>query len=158
MTANLRRLDYTSPLWSLLLPASGTAAAQERGFATPESAGAAAVGTAGHMLQTLLALVLVLALVLLIAWFSRRLRSAPRNGVPALEVLAQATLGAKERAVLVKVGDALVLLGVAPGCVRPLHVLSTEQAAAVATTRPTIVPGVAIPNFADLLRRSLGVQ
>ncbi|EQD42713.1 Flagellar biosynthesis protein, FliO, partial [mine drainage metagenome] len=45
----------------------------------------------------------------------------PRPG--ALEILASMPLGAKERAVLVKVGDAQILLGVAPGQVNTLHVL-----------------------------------
>jgi flagellar protein FliO/FliZ len=124
-------------------------------FAAPEAAGAAATGTAGHMLQMTLALLLVLALVFGLAWFSRRMRAAVRPGGHSIEVLAQAALGTKERAVLVKVGSAQILLGVAAGNVRTLHLLSASE---MMTSGPQATENAAPAalNFADLLRRSLG--
>jgi flagellar protein FliO/FliZ len=138
------------------LAASATARSQPAHmFAAPEVAGAAATGTAGHMLQMTLALLLVLALVFGLAWFSRRMRAAVRPGGHSIEVLAQAALGTKERAVLVKVGAAQILLGVAPGSVRTLHLLS---AAEMITSGPQVAENAvpALPTFADMLRRSLG--
>ena len=59
--------------------------------------------TAG-LLQTTLGLMLVLALIIGIAWLS---------------------LGTRERVVLLQVGDQQLVLGVAPGQIRTLHVLET---------------------------------
>lgn len=140
-------------------------AESSRAFAAPDASGVAAGGTAGHMLQTLLALIVVLALVFALAWFLRRMRQSSGRAGAAIEVISQATLGAKERAVLLKVGEARVLVGVASGSVRTLHVLTaTESAhldAPVATTgdgATSAAAGAAMPGFAELLRRSLGVK
>jgi flagellar protein FliO/FliZ len=106
------------------------------------------------MVQTTLALLFVLALVFALAWFSRRVRAAANPGMARIEVLAQAALGTKERAVLVQVGSVQLLLGVAPGSVRALHRLTESEAfptAANAATHAAAQP----TNFSDLLRRSL---
>lgn len=153
-------LTASSYRWAgvaLLFGSDVAAAAPARVFASPDVAGAAATGAAGHTLQMTLALLLVLALVFALAWFARRLRSATRPGALAIEILAQAALGAKERAILVKVGRNQMLLGVAPGSVRMLHLLG-EGEALPAVTESNATPGtdVTAPGFAELLRRSLG--
>ncbi len=137
------------------------AAPAVRPFAAPDASGSAAGGTAGHMLQTLLALIVVLGLVFALAWFFRRLRTASSGAAASIEVIAQASLGTKERAVLLKVGETRVLVGVATGSVRTLHVLSAEQTAqlspAAAATGESSA-GAAMPSFAELLRRGLGAK
>lgn len=117
----------------------------------PEAATAGSPGL-GSLTQVSLALLLVLALVFGLAWVLRRLRSTQRAGAPGIEVLAEATLGPKERAVLIQVDRARLLVGVAGGSVRTLHVLPDAE---------PVAPGTAaapqpLPNFAELLRRSLG--
>ncbi len=119
-------------------------------FAAPPAAAHAPVTGAGGLLSATLALLAVLAVIFALAWLARRMRAPGNRGAGALEVLANMPLGPKERAVLLRVGGAQILLGVAPGRVNRLHVL--EQ--------PVEIAGPAAPaaraGFAQLLKRSLG--
>jgi flagellar protein FliO/FliZ len=141
---------------ALVAPAAQAADAPAAGtpFAAPTAPGATAAPGIGSLTQVALSLVLVLALVFALAWVMRRLRATRRPGAPGIEVLAELSLGPKERAVLVQVERARLLVGVAAGRVSTLHVLpdaeppDPQATAAVAPATP--------PNFAELLRRSLG--
>ncbi len=91
-----------------------------------EGAGGAAavpVDTVSYAFKTLLALGLVVGLVLLSAWVLRRLQGLAPGGGGRLKVVAALPLGARERLVVVEVGGEQLLIGVAPGQVRALHVL-----------------------------------
>lgn len=76
----------------------------------------------GSVVQVFVALLVVVALIVATAWLFRRLSggSFSRNG--ALKVLAGIHVGQRERIVLVQAGEVQLLLGVAPGEVRTLHV------------------------------------
>ena len=118
---------------------------------------------AGSLLRVLIALVLVLAAVLATAWLARRARALGGGRSGELELLAQLPLGPRERAVLVRVGGCELLLGVASGQVRTLHVLShsVPTGGAVGESAPLSEYGgeapVQAPSFKTLLRRSLGL-
>jgi flagellar protein FliO/FliZ len=101
--------------------------------------------------QMLLGLLLVLAAVFAVAWVARRLRGASSSGANGIEVLAQASLGAKEKAVILRVDGERLLVGVAAGEVTLLKTLSPEDSAA-----PPAVTGNQVASFAALLKRSLG--
>ncbi|MGC8518419.1 MAG: flagellar biosynthetic protein FliO [Steroidobacteraceae bacterium] len=122
-------------------------------FAAPAAGSATPAVSAGGLLSVTFALLIVLAAVFALAWLTRRMRMLGNRAGHALEILASTPLGPKERAVLLKVGETQVLLGVAPGQVTALHVLAqpiqigTGASAALAAARPT---------FAALLKRSLG--
>lgn len=81
-----------------------------------------AVGT-GSLLQMLAGLAVILGLILGMAWFMRRLGGLPGTGGGALKVLGGVSLGQRERVVLLQAGDKQLLIGVAPGQIRTLHVL-----------------------------------
>jgi len=89
--------------------------------------GEAVPGLAGGLSQTALGLAAVLALIALLAWAARRLRGRlqPRGG--AVELLGGLSLGARERLVLVRVEGVRLLIGVAPGSLRTLHVLDPRS-------------------------------
>jgi flagellar protein FliO/FliZ len=128
-------------------------AAAELPFAQPNVA-APSAGGAG-MLRVMLALLLVLGAVFVTAWFVRRMRGLGGAGSTGLEVLAQIPLGARERAVLIRVGDRQILIGVAAGNVRTLHVLESNPPAAMEPAPAS--PDVALrPTFKSLLLKSLG--
>jgi len=74
--------------------------------------------------QMVLGLVMVLALIFALAWAVRRFGRVQSLPTGALRVLGGLSLGTRERLVLVKVGNAQLLLGVAPGRVQTLHVLA----------------------------------
>jgi len=141
------------------LAAAGCAAASATAvYAAPTHP--ALPGPTGGVLRVTLALLIVVAAVFAAGWLTRRLHggSAARSG--ALQVLAQLPLGPRERAVLIRAGSEQLLLGVANGSVRMLHVL----AGAVAPQdgeggTPLPAAGEAAtpqPTFKSLLLKSLG--
>jgi flagellar protein FliO/FliZ len=142
------------------LPATA-AAATGAPFAAPQAP--ALPGPSGGLLRVVLSLALVLGAVVACAWLMRRLRGISGGGSRAIEVLAQASLGARERAVLVRVGGHELLLGVASGSVRTLLVLGDTVAVAAdaaASPTPPAASATSTPSFATafrtLLARSLG--
>jgi flagellar protein FliO/FliZ len=132
-------------------------AAAAAAFAAPAAVAAPAAGTG--VLRVVVALVVVLALVLAAAWLARRVRGIGGGGGAGLTVLAQLQLGARERAVLLRVGQRQLLIGVAAGNVRTLYVLdeslptARNDAAAVADPQDASQDK---PTFKSLLLRSLG--
>jgi flagellar protein FliO/FliZ len=122
-----------------------------RPFAAPEMAGGAPPAGIGGLGEVTLALAVVLAAIFGLAWLARRLRIVAGRAGP-LAVLAEVRLGPKERAVLVKVGSAQLLVGVGQGQVNTLHVLAepVEIASRDAREPPER------PSFRALLLRSLG--
>jgi flagellar protein FliO/FliZ len=126
-------------------------------FAAPQAAQSPSPTSAGSLAQVTLSLILVLAAVFGAAWVVRRLRTFGKFGAGAIEIVADVAVGTKERAVLVQVGKQQILLGVAPGRVNTLHVLSepvptqpTQPAPGTGTTQP-------MPDFKAILKRSLGL-
>jgi len=124
---------------------------------TPSSIPASPAG----LVRVALGLALVLALVFAAAWLMRRLRAIQGSAGEGITVLAQISLGARERAILVQVGGHKLLLGAGPGNVRTLLVLPAEAAAtgvaiplAERTAPVSTMP--ARPSFTELLKRSLG--
>ena len=79
--------------------------------------------SAGSLLQMLVGLAVIVGLILGMAWFMRRLGGLPGSGGGALRVLGGVSLGQRERVVLLQAGDKQLLIGVAPGQIRTLHVL-----------------------------------
>jgi flagellar protein FliO/FliZ len=125
-------------------------AAPVRRFAAPDMSTAPAPGSASGFGQMLFGLVMVLGAVFVIAFVARRMRGASSAGSNGIEVLAQASLGAKEKAVIVRVDGERLLLGVATGQVSLLKTLSPD------VIDPPAVTSTQVQSFAALLKRSLG--
>jgi flagellar protein FliO/FliZ len=148
-----------------LFPAASFAA--DHLFAAPSQntgAPSSGIATAGQMT---LALALVLAAVFVAAWLMRRLRGFGQRNAKAIQVIADVSLGGKERAVLLQVGETKLLVGVAPGHVNALHVLGKDEL--VNESAPTSLQLAAgtesgsgtneLPaTFKAILKRSLGVK
>jgi flagellar protein FliO/FliZ len=124
-------------------------------FAAPNAA--AHAGSTGGAFEVTLALLLVVGIIAALAWFARRARGGLFRGRNArIQVLATQPLGVKESAVLVRVGDTDILVGVSQGSVRPLHVFPAG-ANTEAPPAPEPDPNAPkAPNFRDMLMRSLG--
>jgi flagellar protein FliO/FliZ len=150
MKALINRLVLAS--WALAPAVFAAEVAQPaKRFASPDIAAAPATSTAGGIGQMLFGLVVVLAAVFVVAFVARRMRSFSGAGVNGIEVLAQSSLGSKEKAVIVRVDGERLLLGVASGQVSLLKTLAAE-----ASAPPPAVTGTQIASFSALLRRSLG--
>lgn len=96
-------------------------------FASSEPAGWGAGGTsvvdAAYLLQLALGLLVVLVAIVLLAFVMRRMTGMQAALGREFRVLGGISLGARERMVLVQVGEKQLLVGVAPGRVQTLHVL-----------------------------------
>lgn len=101
---------------------------------------APAIGQAGeplaaaNMLQLTLTLLLVLALFFALAWLLRRFRPGQITAGGQMKVIAGLSVGARERILLVEVGETQLLIGVSPGRVQTLHVLDQPLDAGVAAS------------------------
>jgi flagellar protein FliO/FliZ len=76
---------------------------------------AAATGTLSNLVQVTLALAMVLAVILAAAWLLRRAMPGQQAGGGHLRIVGGLMVGPRERVVVVEVGDAWLLLGVAQG-------------------------------------------
>jgi flagellar protein FliO/FliZ len=150
MKSLLARLVLAGWAFAPAVFAAGEAQPARR-FAAPDVAAATTQSAAGGIGQMVFGLVVVLAAVFVVAFVARRLRASSSGGANGIEVLAQAALGAKEKAVIVRVDGERLLLGVAAGQVSLLKTLSAESAPS-----PPAVTSSQIQNFAALLRKSLG--
>jgi flagellar protein FliO/FliZ len=120
-------------------------------FAAPGAVSSIPVSGVAGVGQVTLALCIVLGAIFLCAWLTRRMRNLSSGRLGAVSVVAEVRLGPKERAVLLQVGTTQLLVGVAPGQISALHVL-TEPLALQAPADPMLGG----PSFKSLLRRSLG--
>ena len=121
-------------------------------FAAPNAA--AHGGAAGGTLEVTFALLLVLGVIVLLAWMAKRMRNIGGGGQDRIQLLSDRAVGPKERLVLVRVGDTDILVGVAAGNVHPLHVFPAGANTAAPPAPESQTP--ALPNFRDLLMKSLG--
>jgi flagellar protein FliO/FliZ len=111
----------------LVAMAGGTAGAAEEA-----ARGTARLGGSSTppVLEAIAGLAVVLAVIFLLAWAVRRFTHLQGGGRGLVRVVGGVALGSRERAVVVAVGNTRLLLGVAPGQVRMLHVLPPEEPAA----------------------------
>lgn len=76
-----------------------------------------------NVFQMVAGLVLVLFLVIAVAWLVKRVGGVTMAGGGALSIVGGMSMGARERVVLIQVGDEQLLIGVSPGRIQKLHVL-----------------------------------
>ena len=140
----------------LTFPVSVLAAEPLAGATAATAATAAAApivgsGIGGQLTQLVLGLLLVLGLIFALAWLLRRVQQTGSRQGQVIELISSRALGARDRLVLVQVGNEQILLGLTPGRITPLHVLK----------EPVQVPGAtqpATPEFAKRLMEILGQQ
>ena len=82
--------------------------------------GTAVISPSAGLIKMLLGLGLVLALIALIAWLAKRMLPALGGQQSVMRVVSSVSVGARERVVVVEVGDRWLVVGVAPGQVRPI--------------------------------------
>jgi flagellar protein FliO/FliZ len=106
---------------ALGLGLSGAALAVTQTPAQPVP-GALASGLAAPALRMVLSLGAVLAVVAGLAWLARRLKGGPlKTGL--IEIQSGVSLGAREKVVLLRVGQEQVLVGISAAGMRTLHVM-----------------------------------
>ena len=79
--------------------------------------------SAAYLSQFVVGLLVVLLCIIALAWIAKRFNRLQSSVNGELQVLGGLSMGARERIVLVKVGDEQLLLGVSPGRINALHVM-----------------------------------
>ena len=129
-------------------------ASGQAGFAAPSpTLATSALPGAGHLLQTIAALCLVLGLLAALAWGLKRYGPRPVGGAAALRVAGVLSLGGRERIVVVELEQQWIVVGVAPGHVNTLATLPRPDGVSSAT----LVAGSAPParTFSDWLKQMI---
>ena len=103
--------------------------------AADATAPAPAVSAAGSLLQVFIGLVAVLLLIAATAWVAKRFGVTRGGTSSVLQVISSASVGARERVVVVEVGESWLVVGVAPGSVNALMTLPRGQ------IQPPATPG-----------------
>lgn len=106
----------------------------------------------GSFLQMGIGLFVIVGLILLLAWVYRRLQPGAAGQINAMNVLAAIPLGHRERLVMVKVIDQVLILGVTPQQINKLHELPLADVEAAAPV------DAGQGRFADVLRQFAGRQ
>jgi len=75
------------------------------------------------LIETLLGLLLVLAIIAFLAWLLRKTGQFQTSANSEMHIVASLALGPRERAILLQVGKEQILVGVTPQQVQKLHVL-----------------------------------
>lgn len=113
----------------------------------------------GSLLQTLFALVAVLALLAGLAWVLKRYGPKVGGGTANLRIVGSLNLGGRERLLVVEVGDQWIVVGASPGRVNALATMPRQESAGVhpgAAEGATLAPHApAAGNFADWLKQTL---
>ncbi len=77
----------------------------------------------GSAIRLILGLFVVLFLIIASAWLFKRFGRWQGGYTDQLKIVGGLAVGARERIVLVQVGEQQLLIGIAPGNIRTLHVL-----------------------------------
>lgn len=107
---------------------------------------------AGGLLQTIMALMLVLALLAGLAWVMKRYGPKMSGGSANLRVVGALNLGGRERIMVVEVGDQWIVVGAAPGRVNALHTMPRQEGE---LTPAASHGGVPSNNFSDWLKKTI---
>lgn len=105
--------------------------------------------SASGLFQVLLGLIVVLGLLAGTAWIIRHLGLARPSSASAVKIIGGASVGTRERIVLVEVADQWIVVGVAPGSVNALTTMPRQEG--YAQTDPAPVG----KNFSAWLKQTI---
>ncbi|QBE67370.1 flagellar biosynthetic protein FliO [Pseudoduganella lutea] len=106
----------------------------------------------GSLLQTVVALGLVLALLVGLAWALKRF--GPRNvsGGSTVKLVGALSVGTRERILVVEVGDQWIVVGASPGRMNALATMPRQEAEPGATAGQHALPGT---NFSEWFKQTI---
>ena len=99
-------------------------------------------------------MVLVLGLIFALAWLARRFGLQRLGGSSVVKVISSASVGARERVVVVELAGTWLVLGVTPGQVNTLHSLPAQATSAAPPGAHRATAGLRL--FSDKLREAVG--
>lgn len=109
---------------------------------------------AGSLLQTILALVLVLSLLLGLAWIMKRFGPRAMGASANVRLVGALNIGGRERIMVVEVGDQWIVVGASPGRVNALATMPRQEGAHGhdAALAPHATPAA---SFGDWLKNTI---
>ncbi len=110
---------------------------------------AAAPTAAGSLLQTVAALAAVLAIVMGLAWMLKRFGPKTITGGSTVRLVGALSVGARERILVVEVGDQWIVVGASPGRMNALATLPRQEADPLA---PNTLQAT---NFAEWFKQTI---
>ncbi|MCC7643694.1 MULTISPECIES: flagellar biosynthetic protein FliO [unclassified Janthinobacterium] len=113
----------------------------------------APTSSAGSLLQTILALMFVLALLIGLAWFMKRYGPKVMGGNNKMRVVSSLNLGGRERIVLVEVADQWIVVGASPGRINALATMPRQEGDLPQLA--TAQNGPAAANFSEWLKQTI---
>jgi flagellar protein FliO/FliZ len=129
----------------------GAAHAQVATAPTPAPAAPASSPFVG-MMQGLVGLAVVVAMIFAAAWLMKKIGPRARSG-GVVQIVGGASVGPREKVVVVRFAGQTLLLGVAPGQVSLLHTAEPGTLSDASTTPPD---AAGQPSFLDRLRATRG--
>ncbi|MES2297828.1 MAG: flagellar biosynthetic protein FliO [Pseudomonadota bacterium] len=135
--------------------ASASASADSARAPAPAYSGPTPMGgpSAGNLLQTILALCLVLGLLAALAWFLKRYGPKASGASANLRIVGALDLGGRERIIVVEVADQWIVVGAAPGRVNALATMARQEGAP--SDPATVVRGAPAASFGDWLKQTM---
>lgn len=109
--------------------------------------------SAGSLLQTIVALVFVLALLIGLAWFMKRYGPKAMGGNARMRVVSSLNLGGRERIVLIEVADQWIVVGASPGRVNALATMPRQEGDLLPPAAAQNGPAAA--NFSEWLKQTI---
>lgn len=113
----------------------------------------APTSSAGSLLQTIFALMFVLALLIGLAWFMKRYGPKVMGGNNKMRVVSSLNLGGRERIVLVEVADQWIVVGASPGRINALATMPRQEGELPQLA--TAQNGPAAANFSEWLKQTI---
>jgi flagellar protein FliO/FliZ len=146
-------------------PAAPPAAVPAAPAATPEQQAALAgarpaapVDTAlapsasGSILTTIFSLILVLALLVGLAWLLKRYGPKTVAGGANIKLVGALSVGARERILVLEVGEQWIVVGASPGRMNALATMPRQEGEPGLNTPPNGLPGA---NFAEWFKQTI---
>ena len=113
----------------------------------------APTASSGSLLQTIFALMFVLALLIALAWAMKRYGPKALGGNSKMRVISSLNLGGRERIVLIEVADQWIVVGASPGRINALATLPRQEGDL--PTLSSAQNGPAAANFSEWLKQTI---
>lgn len=113
----------------------------------------APTASSGSLLQTIVALMFVLALLIALAWAMKRYGPKALGGNSKMRVVSSLNLGGRERIVLIEVADQWIVVGASPGRINALATLPRQEGELPILSSAQNGPAAA--NFSEWLKQTI---
>lgn len=144
-------VDTAAPAVTVAAPAAAAAPLPAMPPGAPMTM--APTSSSGSLLQTIFALMFVLALLIALAWAMKRYGPKALGGNSKMRVISSLNLGGRERIVLIEVADQWIVVGASPGRINALATLPRQEGELPILSSAQNGPAAA--NFSEWLKQTI---